>query len=247
MDIVLNWIVAGRDGGGAAGIGLLAAARGTRPRAGHVWWTRVAAGDCFAARDLVVAGARLAGPPSSPPASSAPLVVVPARRLERRRRCWRGVWIAVVLPAKPCGFAFDLRALARARRALPSRWPPRSKAGSGHPPAHGWRSRARAHGVQRRTSGGRAGLWPRPSSPCSRRLLDTLTDTELEQVLVHEWAHVHAARCPGHVGSARRARAGRAGTRPCGARWAACASSARWRATKWSSMPPDRPRRMRRA
>ena len=226
------------------------AAGGTGSRAGaEVWWTWLPFVPSLCRSDLV--SRRRFGPgrrgPAVAPESSAPLVVLPPCPSGTRRR-----W------PRPCGSRWTclqsraaLSLTFAALRAGPARLPPVSRARceprSAPRPAHGWRSRGarvlyprdvRAAAVL----GVAAPIIARQPGPAPH-----LTDSELEQVVIHEWAHVARRDALRHVAFSKPCTSGRLASGRLVSRWAGCAWSARWRATKWLSRPADRPRRMRRA
>ena len=189
MGTVLNWIVQGVMVAAAAGIGLWLLPAGRARARVQVWWTVVAV---VAALPLVTwwSSTALAGPSGAAgvaPGVMEPLVVVP-----------HSVWNATALAAvvwigwiclQSLRLSLDLRALRSARRgclpvdsSVESRLRPSTRARLA-------KSRARLAVSGDVRAAAVLGFAP-PIIAIQPALLLHLTDAELDQVVIHEWAHV---------------------------------------------------------
>ena len=185
MGLVLNWIVQGVMVAAAAGIGLWLLPAGRARARVRVWWTVVAV---VIALPLVTWWSATGLPASGVAAGViAPLVVVP-HSVWNATALAAAVWIAWFC-LQSLRLSLDLRALARARRAcrpvsrsVESRLRPSTRARLAKSGARLMESRdVRAAAV--------LGFAP-PIIAVQPALLEHLTDAELDQVVVHEWAHV---------------------------------------------------------
>jgi beta-lactamase regulating signal transducer with metallopeptidase domain len=194
MGIVLNWIVQGVMVAAAAGIGLSLLPAGRARARVRVWWTVVAVVIALplvtwwsaALPEPLASGSRL---PASGVASGvmAPLVVVPYYVWNATAVAAMG-WIAWFC-LQTLRLSLDLRALARARRAcipvspsVESRLRPSTRARLAQ-------SRARLAVSGDVRAAAVLGFAP-PIIAIQPSLLLHLTDAELDQVVIHEWAHV---------------------------------------------------------
>ena len=237
--ILLNWIVQGVIV--ATATADRSAADAARRAATRV--TRVL--DALVAAVLALPLVPLSGPRRSPrravpsprPMPSSALVAAPLER-----RCWTrdvgrsaGLWMLWIC-CKACALCRDVRGLHRARRdcrPLPAPIAARLRP-----------STARAAGeIARRGSWCRATCVPAavlgggpPVIAVAPACSSTLDRQRTRTVVVHEWAHVlRRDRLWRTLVAAASCTCWSAGIPPCGGSWAGCASSARWRATNWSS------------
>ncbi len=192
MGLVLNWIVQGAMVAAAAGIGLWLLPAGRARARVQVWWTVIAVVIAlplmtwWSAIGLPASGFRL---PASGVAAGviAPLVVVP-HSVWNATELAAAVWIAWIC-LQSLRLSLDLRALARARRAcrpvsvsVESRLRPSTRARLAKSGARLMESSdVRAAAVLGFAS---------PIIAVQPALLLHLTNAELDQVVVHEWAHV---------------------------------------------------------
>src|SRR5687767_5767515 len=185
MGLVLNWIVQGVMVAAAAGIGLWLLPAGRARARVQVWWTVIAT---VIALPLVTWWSETTSVgPSSAASVIEPLVVVP-HFVWNATALVGAAWI-VWFCLQSLRLSLDLRALLRARRDC--RPVPSLVAGRLRPST---RARLAKFNARLMESGDvRAaavlGFGP-PIIAVQPALLDQLTDAELDQVLVHEWAHV---------------------------------------------------------
>ncbi len=186
MGIILNWIVQGVMVAAAVSIGLWLMPAGRAGARVRVWWTAVAAVMALPLVPWLSANVP-ATDPSLTGASVEPLVAVP-EAMWSATSIAATLWIAWIF-AQSLRLFLDLRALRRARRQC--RPVPAPVVSRLRPST---RARLARSNVRLMESGDvRAaavlGFGP-PLIAVQPALLAQLTDSELDQVVVHEWAHV---------------------------------------------------------
>ena len=185
MGIVLNWIAQGVVVAAATSIGLWLLPAGRARARMKVWWTVIAV--VIALPVVTWWTAMGTGDPSIPPTQLEPLVVVP-QSLWNATSLAAVAWIAWVF-LQSLLFGLDVRALARMRRgclpvdhSVEARLRPSTR-------ARLTKSRARIMVSADVRAAAVLGFGP-PIIAVQPALIEQLTDAELDQVLVHEWAHV---------------------------------------------------------
>ena len=185
MGIVLNWIAQGVVVAAATGAGLWLLPAGRARARMRVWWTVIAV---VMALPLVTWWTATGiAEPTSASRQLEPLVVVP-------QSVWNATslaavaWVAWTL-LQSLRLGLDFRALARLRRScvpaghsVEGRLRPSTR-------ARLTKSRARIMVSADVRAAAVLGFGP-PIIAVQPALIEQLTDTELDQVLVHEWAHV---------------------------------------------------------
>lgn len=186
MGMILNWIVQGMVVAAAVSIGLWLMPAGRAGARVRVWWTTVAAVMALPLVPWLSANVP-ATDPSLTGASVEPLVAVP-EAMWSATSIAATLWIAWIF-AQGLRLFLDLHALRRARRQCRS--VPASVVSRLRPST---RARLARSNVRLMESGDvRAaavlGFGP-PLIAVQPALLAQLTDSEFDQVVVHEWAHV---------------------------------------------------------
>lgn len=195
MGILLNWIAQGVMVAAAVGAGLWLMPPGRAGARVRVWWTAIAA---VMAVPLVswLSAAALPGPPASgfrlpvsgvAPGVMTPLVVVP-QSVWNATAVAAALWIAWIC-VQSLRLWLDLRALLRVRRdcrpvtaLVAGRLRPSTRARLA-------KSNARLMESEDVRAAAVLGFGP-PIIAVQPVLLLHLTDAELDQVVIHEWAHV---------------------------------------------------------